>query len=75
MKTYVITVQETLKRAILVNAESKEEAISAVQQKYRDQKIILDNDDFQLPAAFKNESQNYNDDIRRYLPKLEDYND
>ena len=47
MKTYVITVQEILKRAILVNAESEKEALIAIQQKYRDQKIILDSDDFQ----------------------------
>lgn len=75
MKQLVITVKEILKRAIVVNAESEEEAITAVQQKYRDQKIILDSDDFQPPAEFKNESENYHDDIRRYLPKLEEYND
>ena len=75
MKQYVITITETLKRAIVVDAESEEKAIDAVQEKYRNGKIILDSDDFQPPAEFKNESLNYNDDIRRYLPNLENYND
>lgn len=46
MKTYKIEVKETLSRIIEINANSIDEALENVQKIYKNEEIILDNDDF-----------------------------
>jgi len=46
MKTFKIEVKETLSRIIEVEADSIESAFSIVQDKYKVEEIVLDNDDF-----------------------------
>jgi hypothetical protein len=46
MKKFKIEVKETLSRIIEINANSIDEALENVQQIYKNEKIILDNDDF-----------------------------
>jgi hypothetical protein len=46
MKTYKIEVKETLSRIIEINANSINEALENVQKIYKNEEIILDNDDF-----------------------------
>lgn len=59
MKTYKIEVKETLSRIIEINANSINEALENVQKIYKNEEIILDNDDF-VEVDFINhiESQN-----------------
>lgn len=45
MKTYEFTVTETLKRTVRVDAESRGEAESIVENLYDNEKIVLDADD------------------------------
>lgn len=45
-KTYFVTVIETLKRKVEVNAASEDEAIAKVEEAYNKCKIVLDESDF-----------------------------
>lgn len=45
-KTYFVTVIETLKKRVEVNAESEDEAIDKVEEAYKKCDIVLDADDF-----------------------------
>ena len=45
-KTYFVTVIETLKRKVEVNAASEDEAIAKVEEAYNTCKIVLDESDF-----------------------------
>ena len=44
--TYYVTVIETLKKKVEVNAENEEEALAKVQEAYNKCDIILDENDF-----------------------------
>lgn len=44
--TYSVTIEETLSRAIDIDASSADEARAKVEKMYRDEDIILDADDF-----------------------------
>ena len=57
MKTYNITITEVLKTTIETQAETLEEAIQNVEDRYRDQKIILTADDFTGQVTFEEEKQ------------------
>ncbi len=46
MKTFKIEVKETLSRIIEINANSINEALENVQKIYKNEELILDNDDF-----------------------------
>ena len=46
METFKIEVQEFLSRIIEVEANSSDEAISKVQEMYRNEEIVLDSEDF-----------------------------
>ena len=46
MKTYYVKVIETLKKKVIVEADSEEEAIAKVEAAYNDCDIILDASDF-----------------------------
>ena len=46
MSRYAISVKETLKRTVIVEAESLNEAIQRVEDAYEQDKIILDVDDY-----------------------------
>lgn len=45
-KKFAVEIQETLCRIIDVEAESEEEALDIVTQKYKDEEIVLDANDF-----------------------------
>lgn len=46
MEIFKIEVKETLSRIVEVEADSIESAFSIVQDKYKVEEIVLDNDDF-----------------------------
>ena len=46
MDTYNIEIEEILQRVIKIEAESKEEALIIAKEKYRNEEIILDYNDF-----------------------------
>lgn len=57
MKTYNISITEVLKTTVETQAETLEEAIQNVKDRYRDQKIILTADDFTGRVTFEEEKQ------------------
>lgn len=57
MKTYDISITEVLKTTVETQAETLEEAIQNVEDRYRDQKIILTADDFTGQVTFEEEKQ------------------
>lgn len=57
MKTYDISITEVLKTTVEIQAETLEEAIQNVEDRYRDQKIILTADDFTGQVTFEEEKQ------------------
>lgn len=46
MKTYEVTITETLQKAVEVEANSREEAERQVEQRWNDSEYILDADSF-----------------------------
>lgn len=46
MKTYKVKVSETLSRLIEVVAHTEAEALQNIENRYRNEEIILDSDDF-----------------------------
>lgn len=46
MKKYKITITETLKKELEIEAGSKDEAMDLVKEKYKNEEIILTADDF-----------------------------
>ena len=46
MKRYYVSVTETLNKVVSVDAESEDEAVSAVNDAYNNCEIVLDSDDF-----------------------------
>ncbi|MDD2191461.1 MAG: DpnD/PcfM family protein [Bacteroidales bacterium] len=46
MKTYRIEITETLQRVVEVEADSSEEALSIVENQYKNEDIVLDENDF-----------------------------
>ena len=46
MKTYYISVTETLKRIVEVHAEDSNEALQKAEDAYYNEEIVLDSDDF-----------------------------
>ena len=57
MKTYDISITEVLKTTVETQAETLEEAIQNVEDRYRDQEIILTADDFTKQVTFEEEKQ------------------
>ena len=57
MKTYNISITEVLKTTVETQAETLEEAIQNVKDRYRDQKIILTADNFTGQVTFEEEKQ------------------
>lgn len=57
MKTYNISITEVLKTTVETQAETLEEAIQNVEDRYRDQEIILTADDFTGQVTFEEEKQ------------------
>ena len=55
MKTYNISITEVLKTTVDVQAETLEEAIQNVKDRYRDSEIILTADDFTGQVTFEEE--------------------
>ena len=47
MKTYAVVVTETLQRIVYVDAKSAEEASREVEERYRNEEIVLDSSDYQ----------------------------
>ena len=46
MNKYKISIKETLERIIEINADSETEAIDIVKEKYRNEEIVLDYNDY-----------------------------
>lgn len=46
MKKFYVLVEETLARNIEVYAKNEDDAIGKISQQYKEQKIILDSEDF-----------------------------
>lgn len=46
MKTYNVTITETLQRTILVEADNEQHALNIVQDYYNNENIVLDYSDF-----------------------------
>ena len=47
MKTYRVVVTETLQRIVYIDAKSAEEAKRNVEERYRNEEIVLDSSDYQ----------------------------
>lgn len=56
LKTFYISVTETLKKTVEVRAEDKYEAIQKVRDAYHDEQIVLDSDDY-VVAEFNDETE------------------
>lgn len=46
MQKFEVEIEEILQRIVIVEADSKEEAIRIVKEKYRNEEIVLDESDF-----------------------------
>ena len=55
MKTFSISITEVLKTTVETQAETLEEAIQNVEDRYRNQEIILTADDFTGDVTFEEE--------------------
>ena len=55
MKTFSISITEVLKTTVETQAETLEEAIQNVEDRYRNQEIILTADDFTGQVTFEEE--------------------
>ena len=47
MKTYAVVITETLQRIVYIDAKSAEEAKRNVEERYRNEEIVLDWGDYQ----------------------------
>lgn len=47
MKTYRVVITETLQRTVYIDAKSAEEAEDVVEERYRNEEIVLDSSDYQ----------------------------
>ena len=56
MKTFYISVTETLNRIVEVHAEDEYEAIHKVSDAYYDEQIVLDSDDY-VDVQFNDETE------------------
>ena len=56
MKTFYISVTETLNKTVEVRAEDKWEAIQKVTDAYHDEQIVLDSDDY-VDVDFSDETE------------------
>lgn len=57
MKTFNITITEVLSTTVDVQAESPEEAVQIVKDRYRNSKIVLTADDFTGQVTFEKEQK------------------
>lgn len=57
MNRFMVEIKETLAKVIEVQAESIEEAISIVDELYKNEKIVLDSNDF-IDTEIKEYNQN-----------------
>lgn len=70
---FIITVTETLKRTIIAEAESSEEALAMVREAYNEGSIVLDSGDYYNTVEFKDETKKYPKRERGKLPTLDKY--
>ena len=56
MKTFYISVTETLKRIVEVHAEDSSEALQKAEEAYYNEEIVLDSDDF-VDTDFNDETE------------------
>lgn len=47
MNRYIVEIKEVLTRTIMVNAENEEEAKRIIEEDYKNEKIILDSNDYE----------------------------
>ncbi len=76
MKSFEIQVTEKLERLVEVEAESFDEAVLIVEEKYRNEEIVLDSSDFQYVTFetkdTENEYRNLVDELIEYCYKDEE---
>ena len=60
-KTFSISITEVLKTTVDVQAETPEEAIQIVKDRYRNSEIVLTADDFTGQVTFEEERENEHD--------------
>lgn len=67
MKKYYVSVKETLKKVVSVDAENEEDALKQVQTAYDDLAIILDSDNFRGETIeIEKDQQSYTDYEKEY---------
>ena len=62
---YLVTIEETLSKTVLVEANSEEEAVDIVEDKYRHADIILDSENF-CDKEITAKLSTHDDDISLY---------
>lgn len=65
MKRYYVSVTETLKKVVSVDAENEEDALKQVQTAYDDLAIILDSDNFRGETIEIEECQQFYTDYEK----------
>lgn len=73
MKKYLIKIEETLSKTILVEAGSLDEAIDKVNRAYRNYRIVLNADDFDAVNVTGRQAKNFDKKDLKYYDKLEDF--
>lgn len=66
MNKYVITIEETLCRTIVVNADSDENAYRKVEELYHSGDIVLSADDFVGVEFYENDEEDSKEMIKYY---------
>lgn len=62
---YLVTIEETLSKTVLIEAGSEEEAVDIVEDKYRKAEIILDCENF-CDKEITARSSTHDDDVSLY---------
>lgn len=62
---YLVTIEEILSKTVLIEAESEEEAIDIVEDKYRKADIVLDSENF-CDKEITARLSTHDDDINLY---------
>lgn len=73
MKTFKIEIQEFLSRVVEIDAESTNDAISKINEKYKKTEIVLDSDDFVEVNFLDTNSQSPKDEKDKLIIGIIDY--
>ena len=59
IQSYKVEIEEVLQRIVMINAENREEALKSVKEKYKNEEIVLNTDDYKC-VEFKIEEETQN---------------